>query len=85
MKPNIRVEEYQVAADSVSIGGIRWLAKWGVNIEFSDRDTAYAWKDRIEKLLTGKLALRESIACPECGMANPVMECDCGHRWEAES
>lgn len=82
MKPNIRVEQYQVAADSVSIGGIQWLTKWGVNIEFSDRDTAQAWKDRIEKLLTGQLVLQEPVNCPECSLTNPVMECDCGHRWE---
>ena len=56
MKPNVRIEEYQEAPDTVSIGGIRWLTKWDVKVQFSDRDTAYAWKGRIEKLLTGEVA-----------------------------
>lgn len=51
MKPNIRIEQYQVAADTVSIGGVQWLTKYDVKVQFSDRDTAYAWKARIEQML----------------------------------
>jgi len=24
----------------------------------------------------------DAASCPKCGAGNPVMECDCGHRWE---
>lgn len=54
MKPNVRIEQYQEAADTVSIGGIRWLTKYDVKVKFSDRDTALAWKDRIEQMLQGQ-------------------------------
>ena len=60
MKPNVRIEEYKVAADTVSIGGIRWLTKWDVKVQFSDRDTAHAWRQRIAQMLQG-----EALAQPE--------------------
>ena len=60
MIPSIRIEQYQVAPDTVSIGGINWLTKWDVKVQFSDRDTAYAWKDRIGQMLQG-----EALAQPE--------------------
>lgn len=59
MKPNIRVEQYEQAAEqSVSIGGIRWLTKYDVKIQFADRDTAYAWKAKLEKQLQGEPPMR---------------------------
>ena len=59
MKPNIRVEQYEQAAEqSVSMGGIRWLTKYDVKIQFADRDTAYAWKAKLEKQLQGEPTMR---------------------------
>lgn len=55
MRPNIRVEQYQIAADqTVSIGGIKWLTKYDVRVQFSDRDIAYAMKSMMEKFLQGE-------------------------------
>ena len=65
MKPNIRVEQYQIAPEQFSIGGVQWLTKWDVKIQFSDQDTAYAWKDKIEKILKGEVPKRQPLTTDE--------------------
>ena len=54
MKPNIRIQQYQEVADTVSRGPIKWLTKYDLKIQFSDRDIAEAWKSKIEKMLMGE-------------------------------
>jgi len=75
MKPNIRVEQYQVAANTVSIGGIKWLTKWDVKIQFSDQDTAYRWRDRIEQMMQGKESQRTWVGLTEWEREAIAVEC----------
>ena len=58
MLPDIRVEQYQEAADKMYFDGIKWLTKYWVKIKFSDRDIAYAMKDKIDKFLRGEAQQR---------------------------
>lgn len=75
MKTNIRVEQYQVSADAVSYGAIKWLTKWDVKIQFSDQDTAYRWRDRIEKIMQGKESQNTWIGLTEWEREAIALEC----------
>ena len=50
MLPNIRVEQYEIKNQG-TFDGAKWLTRYDVKIQFSDRDIAYAMKDRIDKFL----------------------------------
>jgi hypothetical protein len=67
MLPNIRVEQYEIKNQG-TFDGAKWLTKYDVKIQFSDRDIAYAMKDRIDKFLQGEdyramyLKVRDELA-----------------------
>jgi hypothetical protein len=67
MLPNIRVEQYEIKNQG-TFDGFKWLTKYDVKIQFSDRDIAYAMKDRIDKFLQGEdyramyLKVRDELA-----------------------
>jgi hypothetical protein len=67
MLPNIRVEQYEIKNHG-TFDGAKWLTKYDVKIQFSDRDIAYAMKDRIDKFLQGEdyrsmyLKVRDELA-----------------------
>ena len=67
MLPNIRVEQYEIKNQG-TFDGFKWLTKYDVKIQFSDRDVAYAMKDRIDKFLQGEdyramyLKVRDELA-----------------------
>ena len=67
MLPDIRVEQYEIKNQG-TFDGARWLTKYDVKIRFSDRDVAYAMKDRIDKFLQGEdyramyLKVRDELA-----------------------
>ena len=67
MLPDIRVEQYEIKNQG-TFDGFKWLTKYDVKIQFSDRDVAYAMKDRIDKFLQGEdyramyLKVRDELA-----------------------
>ena len=67
MLPDIRVEQYEIKNQG-TFDGAKWLTKYDVKIRFSDRDVAYAMKDRIDKFLQGEdyramyLKVRDELA-----------------------
>jgi len=67
MLPDIRVEQYEIKNQG-TFDGAKWLTKYDVKIQFSDRDIAYAMKDRIDKFLQGEdyramyLKVRDELA-----------------------
>jgi hypothetical protein len=69
MKPEISIEQYEVAEGTVSLGGIKWQQRWDVKITFDDRGEAYALRERLEQPaawvgLTDKEAMQ---ICEDCG------------------
>ena len=67
MLPDIRIEQYEIKNQG-TFDGAKWLTKYDVKICFSDRDVAYAMKDRIDKFLQGEdyramyLKVRDELA-----------------------
>ena len=71
---NIRIEQYEQARGTVSIGGIKWDRKWDVCVQFDDKLDALRFRESLEQKRFETLeALAKRLALDlECLLLDPV-------------